>query len=163
MSFPDKVQEAALTACARKCCLCHKFCGIKIELHHIKQKADGGDDTFENCIPLCFDCHADMGKGDARHPKGKHYSERELKKQRDNWYEEVKNSREGIREVTDEDIEKLFKGKTIILDCGNADIDSSISETGHNDHSVIIDNEPYIPERVLEEHDEEIIKMLSEI
>ena len=33
-----------------------------MELHHIKQVAYGGEDTFENCIPLCFDCHADMGK-----------------------------------------------------------------------------------------------------
>ena len=45
-----------------------------MELHHIRQKADGGEDTFENCIPLCFDCHADMRKGDPKHPKGKRYS-----------------------------------------------------------------------------------------
>ena len=60
MGFPDKVQAEALAACERCCCICHKFCGTKIELHHIKQKADGGEDTFDNCIPLCFDCHADI-------------------------------------------------------------------------------------------------------
>ena len=44
MSFPESVEVAALAACERCCCICHKFCGTKIELHHIKQKADGGED-----------------------------------------------------------------------------------------------------------------------
>jgi hypothetical protein len=57
MAFPPEVAEQALLACARYCCLCHKFCGNKIETHHIVQ---GGGDTFENCIPLCFDCHAEV-------------------------------------------------------------------------------------------------------
>lgn len=120
MGFPESVEVAALAACERCCCICHKFCGTKIELHHIKQKADGGEDTFENCIPLCFDCHADMGKADPRHPKGKHYSAKELIQHRDNWYEKVRNSREGIKEVTKEDIEKLFADDVIVLDGGNA-------------------------------------------
>ena len=119
MSFPDKVVVAALTACERRCCICHKFCGTKIELHHIKQKADGGEDAFENCIPLCFDCHADMGQGDPRHPKGKRYSAKELIQHRDNWYEKVRNSREGMEEATKEDIEKLFADEAVILDGGN--------------------------------------------
>ena len=71
MSFPEGVAARALVASGRCCCICHKFCGTKIELHHIKQHAYGGEDTFENCIPLCFDCHEDMGKADPKHPKGK--------------------------------------------------------------------------------------------
>lgn len=86
MGFPQSVSEKALAASGRCCCICHKFCGIKIELHHIKQVADGGEDTFDNCIPLCFDCHADMGKADPKHNKGKRYTEKELKLHRDNWY-----------------------------------------------------------------------------
>ena len=124
MSFPEKVEVAALAACERQCCICHKFCGTKIELHHIKQKADGGEDTFENCIPLCFDCHADMGKADPRHPKGKHYSAKELIQHRDNWYEKVRNSREGITEATQEDIEKRVADNVALPEGGNA--------TGHN-------------------------------
>lgn len=89
MSFPDSVAVEALTSCGRCCCICHKFCGTKIELHHIVQKAYGGEDSFENCIPLCFDCHSDMGKADPKHPKGKRYSEEELKRHRDNWYKKV--------------------------------------------------------------------------
>lgn len=71
MGFPKSVEEQALVACGRCCCICHKFCGTKINLHHIKQKADGGEDTFENCIPLCLDCHEDMGKADPKTFYGK--------------------------------------------------------------------------------------------
>ena len=89
MAFPQSVADKAFAACGRRCCICHKFCGQKMELHHIHQRADGGEDTYENCIPLCFDCHADMGKGDPRHPKGKRYSAQELCMHRDNWYAAV--------------------------------------------------------------------------
>lgn len=89
MSFPKNVEDQALAACARRCCICQKFCGRKMELHHIKQRTYDGEDSFENCIPLCFDCHADMGKADPKHPKGKHYSENELRLHRDNWYAKV--------------------------------------------------------------------------
>ena len=50
------------------------------------------EDTFENCIPLCFDCHADMGKADPKHPKGKHYSESELIQHRDSWYKKIEKT-----------------------------------------------------------------------
>jgi hypothetical protein len=109
MGFSAEVRDKALIACNRCCCICHKFCGKKIELHHIQQKADGGDDSFDNCIPLCFDCHADMGKTDPHHPKGKQYSARELIGHRDNWYQKVKNSITSRNvQVCDED-KKLFE------------------------------------------------------
>ena len=85
MSFSEYIKAIALSACDRHCCICHKFCGLKMELHHIKQKADGGEDTLDNCIPLCFDCHADMGGVNPRHPKGNSYSETELRIHRDKW------------------------------------------------------------------------------
>ena len=111
MSFPESVASKVLVACGRCCCICHKFCGIKMELHHIKQKADGGEDTFENCIPLCFNCHADMGKGDPKHPKGKRYSEAELKGHKERWMKQVASSRTvpGIRQVVSETDKKLFQ------------------------------------------------------
>ena len=39
MGFPQSVAEKALVACGRCCCICHVFCGTKIELHHINRKA----------------------------------------------------------------------------------------------------------------------------
>ena len=92
LSFPKNIADKALVASSRHCCICHKFCGRKIELHHIKHKADGGEDSFENCIPLYFDCHADMGKADPKHPKGKRFTEKELQQHRDRWYERAENT-----------------------------------------------------------------------
>jgi len=92
MTFLPPVREDALVASGRHCCLCHKFCGLKIELHHIKQKAEGGLDDYENCIPLCFDCHADMRSYDHKHPKGTKYTPTELTRHRDNWYKKVSAS-----------------------------------------------------------------------
>lgn len=57
MSFSKEVVDAALVASGRCCCICHKFCGVRIETHHIRPVSKGGDDTFENCIPLCFEAH----------------------------------------------------------------------------------------------------------
>lgn len=74
----ESVASKALALCGRSCCVCHRFCGMKIELHHIEQKAYGGKDTLENCIPLCFDCHSDMGKADPKPPKGKRYSKEDF-------------------------------------------------------------------------------------
>lgn len=78
MGFSQKIKEDIMVACGRHCCLCHKFCGLKIEIHHIKPQSEGGSDTLENAIPLCFDCHADMRSYDAKHPKGTKYTEKEF-------------------------------------------------------------------------------------
>ena len=56
MSFPLEIADMALSLYGRRCSICHKFAGNKIELHHISQREKGGKDSLENCIPLCFDC-----------------------------------------------------------------------------------------------------------
>jgi len=96
MSFSSQVKEDALVACGRHCCLCHKFCGLKIEVHHIRLASAGGCNEFENAIPLCFDCHADMRSYDSKHPKGIKYTESELVRHRNSWYAKVKNSQGGV-------------------------------------------------------------------
>jgi hypothetical protein len=92
MSFPQDVKTQALFSSGRHCCICHKFCGIKMECHHIIHTSEKGENTLDNCIPLCFDCHADQKSYDSKHPKGTKYSREELKLHRDNWYEKVKNN-----------------------------------------------------------------------
>ena len=89
MPFSPQVKIEVLAACGRCCCICHKFCGIKIECHHIVQEADGGPNTIGNCMPLCFDCHADMLSYDDRHPKGTKYRPDELRLHRDRWFSKV--------------------------------------------------------------------------
>jgi hypothetical protein len=89
VGFSSGVKAAALAASGRHCCICHKFCGTKIESHHIVLDTEGGDDSFENCIPVCFDCHSDMRSYDFKHPKGTKYSAEELREHRDRWYAKV--------------------------------------------------------------------------
>ena len=46
MAFNEEIKRIAMVACGRKCCICHKFCGNNMEVHHIKAHADGGEDTI---------------------------------------------------------------------------------------------------------------------
>ena len=136
MGFPKDVKERAAVACNRSCCLCHQFKGLKLEFHHIKQRADGGEDTFENCIPLCFDCHGDMGGVNPRHPKGNAYSERELRMHRDKWYEQcavTENVIENVYINTYAEIDALLGEPTVTLSnqAGLSHQNSYLS-VGHN-------------------------------
>lgn len=98
--WPSTIKTAVLVACGRRCAICHKFCGMKMECHHIVPEAEGGPSTFDNCIPLCFDCHADVGSYNPRHPKGTRYTTDELKGHRDNWFKAVSLLAEREREPT---------------------------------------------------------------
>lgn len=92
MGFPVEVREEALVNAGRACCICHRFRGTKIECHHIVEESAGGANTLDNCIPVCFDCHADMTTYDVKHPKGTKYRPEELRRHRDRWYTRVANT-----------------------------------------------------------------------
>lgn len=92
MPFSQKDVETALIRCGRHCCLCHKFCGTNIELHHIVPESKGGLDVLDNAIPLCFDCHAEVEHYNPLHPRGRKFTESELKGHRDQWYAKVASS-----------------------------------------------------------------------
>jgi HNH endonuclease/Domain of unknown function (DUF4431) len=84
--WPADVRDEVLVLCGRRCCICHMFCGTKMELHHIEARAVGGSDTIENCIPLCLNCHAEVGHYNSQHPKGSKFSAKELRGHRAKWY-----------------------------------------------------------------------------
>jgi hypothetical protein len=86
MSFPPDVAERLLVSCHRHCCICHKPSGNKIEIHHIVPKSEGGADTEENGIPLCLDCHAEVGAYNPQHPKGRRFTSSELRKHKEQWF-----------------------------------------------------------------------------
>jgi hypothetical protein len=87
MPFPLDVRLRALVACQRHCCLCHERKHTRLQCHHIVQEADGGSNAFENCIPLCPDCHAEVKAFNPRHPFGATpYHGDELIRRRDDWY-----------------------------------------------------------------------------
>jgi hypothetical protein len=99
MGFSPQIRDAALVASARHCCVCRRYAGVKIEVHHIIAQASGGDDSFDNAIPLCFDCHADAGHYNSKHPRGTRFSPTELRRHRDEWYNIVKGG--GVASASD--------------------------------------------------------------
>jgi len=88
MAFDNATRERAHVAAARRCCVCHRYKGVKAEVHHIVPEAEG-DDTAENAITLCFDCHADAGHYNPRHPRGSKFSQDELRLARGTWHATV--------------------------------------------------------------------------
>lgn len=91
MPFNANTKARMFIKSARICCLCYKPCGTNIEVAHIIAEADGGLNTDDNGIPLCFDCHQEIGGYDIRHPKGNKFTDIELKTRRDKVYELVEN------------------------------------------------------------------------
>jgi hypothetical protein len=83
--FKKSEVAALLVACHRCCCICHKFCGIRIETHHIHPKAEGGSSRIDNAIPVCFDCHAEINSYNPDHPRGRKFTPEELRKHKEQW------------------------------------------------------------------------------
>jgi hypothetical protein len=85
MAFNGRDVTQLLVKCHRRCCICHRFCGVKIELDHVLPKADGGDDSIENAIAVCFECHAEIHSYNDKHPRGRKFRPEELLQHRDQW------------------------------------------------------------------------------
>ena len=85
MGIDKANRERLFVACHRRCCVCHRYCGVRMEIHHIVQKADRGADTYDNVIAVCFDCHAEINHYNPRHPKGRRFTPDELKAHRKQW------------------------------------------------------------------------------
>ncbi len=85
MAFDSKEAEKLLARCHRRCCVCHRFCGSKMELDHMQPKAEGGPDDIENAIPLCFECHAEVHAYNDKHPRGRKFQPSELKLHKEQW------------------------------------------------------------------------------
>lgn len=101
MGFSPKIKEQIMVDTARHCCVCHRYKGVKVEVHHIKQEALGGKNTYDNAIAVCFDCHADAGHYNPQHPRGTKFSPRELKKSKESWLKIVQQNK--IKEPSEPD------------------------------------------------------------
>jgi hypothetical protein len=72
-----------------------------MQVHHIVPEAQGGPDTIQNAIPLCFDCHEEVGSYNPAHPMGRKFSCDELRRHRDLWFEFVKAHPERLAPADD--------------------------------------------------------------
>ena len=93
MPFSQKIRQEIFVLSARHCCVCHKSKGVKLEIHHIAPQQQGGSNTIENAISLCFDCHADAGHYFAGHPKGSIFSPKELLRHKEEWFKIVRENK----------------------------------------------------------------------
>jgi len=84
--FPEEDKTTRLLWCDRHCCLCGKSCGIDIEFAHLPGKEDSHD--IDDGIPVCSGCHTKINAYNPEHPKGTKYKAEELKKRREQVYEE---------------------------------------------------------------------------
>lgn len=82
--FSEEIKQKCLLWSDRHCCLCGKICGTDIEIAHISEPEDN---TLDNAIPLCYDCHAAIGHYNVEHPRGNRYRSAELKARREQIYE----------------------------------------------------------------------------
>jgi hypothetical protein len=85
MAFPVAEVAVLLAACKRRCRICHRFCGVKMELDHMQPRDDGGTDEIENAIPVCFECHAEIHSYNPRHPRGRKFRPDELRLHKEQW------------------------------------------------------------------------------
>jgi hypothetical protein len=85
MAFKRSEANDLMVRCHRRCCICHRFCGVKMELHHIEQRAYTNDDSIENAIPVCFECHAEISLYNDAHPRGRKYHSEELQCHKEQW------------------------------------------------------------------------------
>ena len=83
--FSRNEVDELLVKCHRRCCICHRFCGTKIETDHIDPRAESKDDSIENAIPVCFECHAEIHSYNDQHPRGRKFRPGELRQHRDQW------------------------------------------------------------------------------
>jgi hypothetical protein len=82
-NFSSKVVDQLLIACRRRCCLCLRFRGRNLEIHHIEPQAAGGSGEADNGIPVCYDCHAEI---ESQSNMGRKFSAAELRGHRNNWF-----------------------------------------------------------------------------
>jgi hypothetical protein len=104
MSFPSNIKTQSLIASARHCCVCHRFNGVNVEVHHITPESEGGGNNFDNAVALCFDCHSAAGHYNPGHQKGTKYSRDEIRKGRDAWYEIVRKNHIEEKETSDDQL-----------------------------------------------------------
>jgi hypothetical protein len=105
MAFPSTKAASLLAAVHRRCCICHRFCGTKIELHHMVPKGQKGTDQIDNAIPVCFECHADMETYNRQHPRGRSFTPAELRQHKAHWLKICEtNSTLGATDSRDGDV-----------------------------------------------------------
>jgi Restriction endonuclease len=169
----EKVKEDVLVECKRYCCFCGKYKGRDIEVHHIVQRADSGEDSFDNAIPLCFDCHSEIGSYYPNHPKGNKFKPGELKRIRDDFYNKIANFPRRPNDISDTDRSLLMDLKNdytgIIEYCIRTDFTSELVDCYLSNNIYYLHFEKWSKKKYIFQNDNleelkfEILKYLDEL
>ena len=92
MAFNRDEVADLLVKCHRRCCICHRFCGFKIETDHMQPTGEGGKDDIDNALPVCFECHSEIHCYNNDHPRGRKFTERELRGHKEQWLRICENN-----------------------------------------------------------------------
>lgn len=96
MAFNQSEVDKLLAQCHRRCCVCHKFTGVKMEVHHIQYRSQRGSDNITNAIPLCLECHAEVNHYNPNHPKGRKFTDEELLEHKTQWLQVCENNPQAL-------------------------------------------------------------------
>src|SRR5258708_29629332 len=96
MPFSRDAVSILLSQCHRRCCICHRFCGVKIETDHIIPIESDGSDDIGNAIPVCFECHAEIHSYNDKHPRGRKFLPEELRYHKEQWLKICKEHPEAL-------------------------------------------------------------------
>lgn len=113
MPFSRTIREEALVKAQRHCCVCHEFAGRSVNVHHIRQESQGGENTLENAIVLCLRCHAEAGHFNPQHPLGTKYSPSELTKHRDIWHEACLNGSANYSSTVEVKVKRTYTSQEL--------------------------------------------------
>ncbi len=58
--IPVDVIDRLMVMCGRRCCICRRFRPTKLQVHHIVERSNGGNDSEDNLIVVCLSCHSDV-------------------------------------------------------------------------------------------------------
>jgi len=141
MAFDKGEAEQLLADCGRHCCICGLLHSIQV--HHIVP----GDDTIENGIPLCPNCHNEVHAGYSPGRTTRAYTPEELKRHRKRTIDQVAEGKrkpdKNVREKATK-IEKATSSKIIVstlwLSPNQLDyLDMRVSFTNDSDKQFVID------------------------
>jgi hypothetical protein len=58
-----------------------------METDHLIPQAEDGPDDIGNCLPVCFECHAEIHSYNDQHPRGRKFRSEELRAHKEQWLE----------------------------------------------------------------------------
>jgi hypothetical protein len=106
--IPEEVVNQMMVACGRRCCICKRYRPTKLQVHHIKEKSQGGTHDPDNLIVTCLSCHSDVH---THVPFARRFTHEELKGHRDTLSRQVAEGRfaDDDSDDTDEVIRSVLR------------------------------------------------------